>query len=240
MSSPMPHWPSAPTIAREHDEVLARALRIVVLFAEASLGAADGASVSLELGERLVTVAATNDVIAGMDADQYRIGEGPCVSAARFGEGFLIESIENENRWPSFVPLAAKRGIGTVISTPLSIEGRPVGALNIYARASGAFALSEGRQASSLARAASGILLAHSQKEAASKVLTSRIASALVARENVVLAQGILMEREGVTAEQAHGILRRMSRASATGLVGEAARTVATVRVTIAPALRSE
>lgn len=210
----------------ELDEVLAQALRAVVMLAEATVESADGASVSLAVGELLRTVAASNDVIAGMDADQYALGEGPCVSASTLGQGFHIESMSSETRWPLFVPLAAERGIGAVISTPLTVEGRPVGALNIYSATPGAFAPSEGRIASVLAHQASAVLSSQVQKDVVAKVLASKLAGALAVRQSVILAQGILMERDGLSAESAHAVLRRASRASCTGLAGHASQIV--------------
>ncbi len=159
---------SATTVALEAsaddllDENLAAALREIVERAAATVGHADGASLSLTLRGSLATVAASDDVVAGMDADQYSLKEGPCVSAAVEGVGFCIESMSAESRWPSFVARASRRGINSVISTPLLVDGRSVGALNIYSRTARAFALPQGELAWQLATQVAAVLAASS------------------------------------------------------------------------------
>lgn len=44
------------------------------------------ASVSVLRGDTAETVAATNDLVVAVDADQYAAGEGPCLEAARTGQ----------------------------------------------------------------------------------------------------------------------------------------------------------
>jgi len=81
------------------------------------------------------TVAATDDTVAQMDRDQYATGQGPCLAAAGEGHWFHVESVDEEGRWPDFVPRARAGGIGSILSTPLmATGGRSVGALNIYSR----------------------------------------------------------------------------------------------------------
>jgi anti-anti-sigma factor len=142
-------------------KALAAELRRIVDLAATTVGRADGASMSLTVSDGLATVAASDDVIAGMDADQYSLREGPCVSAATVGEGFCIESMSSETRWPAFVARAYRRGINAVISTPLLVGGRSVGALNIYSRTPRAFALPQGESAWRLATEASAVLAGH-------------------------------------------------------------------------------
>jgi anti-anti-sigma factor len=143
-------------------KALAAVLSTIVERVATAISSADGASVSLTVPGGLATVAASDDVIAGMDADQYSLGQGPCVSAATIGEGFSIESMSAETRWPAFAARAYERGINSVISTPLFVEGRSVGALNIYSRTPHAFALRQGELAWRLAREASAALAEHS------------------------------------------------------------------------------
>jgi anti-anti-sigma factor len=153
--------PEVDSAGEAMDEALAAALSEIVDRVGTAIASADGASVSLEVRDGLATVAASDEVIAGMDADQYSLGQGPCVSAATVGEGFSIESMSGETRWPAFAARAYQRGIHSVISTPLFVEGRSVGALNIYSRTPHAFALRQGGLAWQLAGEASAVLAAH-------------------------------------------------------------------------------
>lgn len=221
------------------DELLHAALLLVVVVAAATVDLADGASVSLAVGGQLATVAASNDLVAGMDADQYLVGEGPCVSAATTGVLFRTDSIAKETRWPAFVPRAAERGIRAIISTPLTVLGRSVGALNICSRTAWAFASPRAGLATVLAAQASAILSARMREERDVAELSQTIQGALSTRRAVMLAQGVLMEREGISADEAHRVLRSLSRASTTGIARQAMGIVASVPCGPAPTIES-
>lgn len=90
---------------------------------------ADGVSVSLRRHGHLATVASSDQTILEMDADQYATGEGPCVDASVEGRWFHVESLDNETRWPAFIPRAQKLGINAILSIPLLAGDRPIGAL---------------------------------------------------------------------------------------------------------------
>lgn len=140
------------------DDVVDGALRLVVALARATVGGADGVSVSLNRRGQLSTVAASDQTISDMDADQYATGEGPCVDASVEGRWFHVESLGTETRWPAFTPWAQALGINAILSSPLLAEDRPVGALNIYSRTAGAFAPKDQELAAVFATQASIIL----------------------------------------------------------------------------------
>lgn len=68
--------------------LLDAALKSVVTMAQAVVGGADGASITMPRQGRLSTVAASNDVVLDMDTDQYDSGQGHCLDAASLGERF--------------------------------------------------------------------------------------------------------------------------------------------------------
>ena len=115
-------------------DVVDAALLLVAKLARATIGAADGVSVSLRRQGYIATVAASDETIIEMDRHQYDSGEGPCLSAAGEGTPFHIASLEDENRWPVFTPQALAQGINSILSNPLLGESGPVGALNMYSR----------------------------------------------------------------------------------------------------------
>lgn len=188
-------------------DVVDAALRLVVTLARATVGGADGASVSLHRHGRLTTVAATDETISQMDRDQYATAQGPCVSAADEGRWFHVESLAAETRWPEFTPRAMAGGIRSILSTPLMLAARPLGALNIYSTADRAFGPEEQGLAALFATQASGIL-ADAGTDAAAEEAWQRLQDGLRAREVIACAQGVLMEREGISAEAAHAVLR--------------------------------
>jgi anti-anti-sigma factor len=192
------------------NDVIAGALRMVVALARATVGGADGVSVSLRRDGRLATVAASDQTISDMDVGQYATGQGPCVDASIQGRGFHVESLDAETRWPAFTPRAQALGINAILSAPLLARDRPVGALNIYSRTPAAFTLTDQKLASVFATEVSTILtdagmdLAHDQR-------AGQVNEALLTRQVIALAQGVIMQRDGVGEYAAYTALRRMS-----------------------------
>jgi anti-anti-sigma factor len=84
--------------APANEAVLDDALRLVVALARIMVGGADGASVTLRRRGSLRTVAASDQTVSEMDANQYATGEGPCVDASVAGHCFYAQSLEEEKR----------------------------------------------------------------------------------------------------------------------------------------------
>lgn len=197
-------------IPRSRD-VLDAALKLVVTMAQAVVQGADGVSITLPRHGRFGTVAASNDVVLEMDHDQYDTGEGPCLDAAIQGERFHIDALADEDRWPAFVPRAQARGIESILSTPLVAADRPIGALNVYSRTVGAFAVHEKEWADQFAAEAATVVSTARLDESVHG-LSAQIRAALHSREVIALAQGMVMQRDGVAPAAAHATLIETSR----------------------------
>jgi anti-anti-sigma factor len=205
------------------------ALRLLVALAGAALGGADGASVSLRRHGALSTVAATDQTIMDMDSNQYETGEGPCVDASTEGLWFHAASLEAETRWPEFIPRARDLGINAILSTPLLAHDQPVGALNIYSRTVAAFAPEDQHLAAVLATEASAVLT-DAGMNPASNHSTTRYQDALEARQTIALAQGVAMERLGLSAADAYRELRSHSMRTNQPLLHRAEDVIASTR----------
>jgi anti-anti-sigma factor len=186
------------------------ALGLVVELARSSIGAADGVSVSLQRNGVLSTVAASDQTIMAMDADQYATGEGPCVDASVKGHWFYAESLDTETRWPSFTPRARTLGIKAILSSPLRAFNEPVGALNIYSRTASTFEIKDQEAAAVFAQKAS-VILSDAQIGVSDAQMALRFQDALRNREIISLAKGIIMGREGIDDESAFSALLRSS-----------------------------
>jgi GAF domain-containing protein len=176
----------------------------------AAVGGADGVSVSLRRGAVLATVAASDQTISDMDANQYATGEGPCVDASVEGHHFLAPSLAEETRWPAFTPRARALGIKAILSSPLMVQDRPVGSLNIYSRGVDPFA-PEGQRLASLFAAEASAVLTATVEDARPGEAADRLAESLRSRQVITLAQGVVMARDHVDEEHAYTILRRFS-----------------------------
>ena len=197
-----------------NSDVIDAALRLVTALASATVEGVDGVSVSLERHGKLTTVAATDDTVKQMDRHQYATGEGPCLSAAAEGHWFHVQSLADDDRWPIFRPLALEEGIASILSTPLVAAGLPMGALNMYSNSERVFGPRQQELAALFATQASGILI-DAAAEVTDDQLGARILEALLAREVISQAQGMLMAGRGLTADDASATLHRSARAAA-------------------------
>ena len=191
-------------------DVVDGALQLVVELARSCVSGADGVSVSLLRHGRLSTVAASDQTILDMDADQYATGEGPCVDASMKGHWFHAESLATETRWPSFIPQARDLGINAILSSPLKAFDQPVGALNIYSRTASTFDVKAQVTAAAFAQKAS-VILSDARAGVSDSQMGIRFQEALRSREIIALAKGVIMEREGMDEEQAFAALLRLS-----------------------------
>jgi GAF domain-containing protein len=212
-----------------HKRAVDAQLALVVAVAEATNVGADGVSVTLERNGALATVAATNETVLRMDAHQYATGEGPCLSAAHEGRPFQIEALAEEPRWPAFVPLALREGIASIFSTPLVSGTTAIGALNVYSNASGAFGSYQHELAAILAEQASRIV-ATDGVELTDEEMSARITGALRSRLVLAQAQGVLMARDGLTADDATDALHRSARADGCTVLERATAIVASTQ----------
>lgn len=214
-------------------ELVDAELLIVVAVASATLDGADGVSVTLRRDGRFATVASSNQTVLLMDAHQYETGEGPCLAAATEGREFHIDSLADEVRWPQFVPLALGDGIASILSTPLLDEDRPVGALNIYSANASAFGPHHQELATLYADQASRIVAARPDVD--EEQLSARLTDALQSRLVLAQAQGVLMTRHRVTADEATATLHRAARAAGSSVLDHAAEVVASTHDHVGP-----
>lgn len=221
--------------SKSSNDVIDAALRLVTSLADSTVENADGVSVTLERFGQMTTVAASNDTVLRMDGHQYQTGEGPCLAAAAEGRWFHSESLAEETRWPTFAPLAHEQGINSILSSPLMTADRPLGALNIYSNTEKAFGTHEQELAALFATQASGILTA-AGADGTEEQLNKRFSEAMAARQTIAQAQGVLMSRHHITAENAAAALHRSARAADATVLVHAAQIVASVTSNSDPA----
>jgi GAF domain-containing protein len=157
-----------------------------------------------------VTVACSDPLAARVDQMQYELDDGPGLHAMRGGQVVRIEDTAEEARWPEFEMQAASRGIRSCLALPLNADGKPVGALNLYAREASAFGAAEARRAENFAENASGAL-SLAIKLSSHATLIEQLRSSLASRGVIDQALGIIMAREHCTQDRAFAILRSAS-----------------------------
>jgi GAF domain-containing protein len=162
---------------------------------------------------RPVTVACSDQVAARVDEVQYELDDGPCLHAMRDGHMVRIEDTAEKAYWPDFEAQASSHGIRSCLALPLNADGKPVGALNLYAREAWAFGTAEARRAENFAENASGALTL-AIRLASHAALIEQLRSTLSSRTVIDQALGIIMAREHCTQARAFAILRSASQNS--------------------------
>ena len=101
-------------------------------------------------------------------------------------------------------------GVHSVLSLPLLLPDRVVGAMNVYAHTKDAFGPEAVRIGELFARPAA-VSVHNAQILAQSQRLATQLAEALTNRAVIDQALGVIMSRTGAAPEEAFGRLRAMS-----------------------------
>ena len=193
-----------------HTESVDQFLHEMAVLAARLVGGGLSCGMTMRSNGRPVTVACTDPVAAKVDAVQYELDNGPCLHAMRDGHVVHIENTADKARWPEFERQAASHGIRSCLALPLRSQGRPIGALNLYARDASAFGAAEAERAAQFAENASGALTL-AIRLASHAALIEQLRSSLLSRAVIDQALGIVMAREHCTQTRAFDILRAAS-----------------------------
>lgn len=199
---------SAPTI----QDTLQR----IVDFSVETIDGCDGAGISFIMGDTITTPVWTNPTVVDIDTQQYSTGEGPCLDAIGKELSYYSEDLASDKRWPVFGPRAAEAGMRSLLSFRL-FGSSTLGALNLYAHSPSAYSV-EDRAKGLIFATHAGIALDAAQTVAgmteALAVETKRLSDlkgALDSREIIGQAEGVLMERELISSDEAFRLLREAS-----------------------------
>jgi GAF domain-containing protein len=151
----------------------------------------------------------TDPIVDTVDALQQENGEGPCLDAISRRQIFYAHDLADDRRWPHFGPAAIGAGIRSVLALPLNTNGN-TGALNLYAAYPAAFGVTDRARAVILASLA-GLAVSAARSHEDDERQADNLNTALATRELIGQAQGILMERERISSDQAFDVLRRAS-----------------------------
>jgi GAF domain-containing protein len=184
-------------------------LQRVVDTAVATIEGCDLAGITV-FGEHGVTTSShSHPTVIEIDAVQHASAEGPCLDAVSSSAAVYAGDLADDARYPTFGAHAATAGIRSALAFPVrSDEVR--GALNLYARLPHAYGATDRGKGVILAMLA-GVALTSVAHRHAMEQRNVNLQQAMLYREVIGQAQGILMEREHITADQAFAILRRAS-----------------------------
>ncbi|CAN5802132.1 GAF and ANTAR domain-containing protein [soil metagenome] len=192
-------------------EVLAE----VATFAVRAIPGADGAGVALlrvdDPEDRVVALAASDPFVVVVDEIQFTtVNEGPAISAALDRRTVRSGSLGGERLWPRFGPRAGRLGVHSVLSMPMSLPDRVIGAITVYAHGKDVFDDHAAELGELFAKpAAVAVHNAHILADALA--LTVQLRTALSTRATIDQAIGIIRARTGRSAADAFAQLRGMS-----------------------------
>jgi GAF domain-containing protein len=170
-------------------------------------------------GGTVPRTAGTTGVAIDLDALQHRLHQGPVVDAL---EGSVVASADlgAEPRWPLVVPEALGRGIRSLLCVPLDTGRQVVGVLSVYCASP-----SDGGR---LDRGLLDAIATHAALAVQQVQQVVQLTAALVNRDVVGQAKGMLMERYGLTADAAFGLLVRAAQDTHRAVRDVAARLTVT------------
>ena len=195
-------------------QVLCRSLRIkdadlegtlvaILTAATSAISGADEAGLNLLTSGRFEPQATLGAAPPQLDSLQQRTGTGPCIDSSRDQVSVHIDDFSTERRWPNFAASAVKLGIHAMLCVPLWVDDRRLGSLSLYAHSAAAFDDSSKRLADLYATHGAVALLEAQRAD--------QLQRAIVSRDVIGQAKGILMERHRITADQAFTLLKGVS-----------------------------
>jgi GAF domain-containing protein len=163
----------------------------------------DAVGILLVDNGHITTAAASEAAVKQVDDLQMSCGEGPCLEAITRRHDHIVHDLRSDSRWLRWGPQAADLGWRSILSLGLSDDERTFGALNLYARQTSFFSTDD--------LAMGEVFSAHAAIALAGARERGGLLKAVDARHLIGQAQGILMERFSIDAEQAFTVLRRYS-----------------------------
>ena len=199
-------------------------LKVAVAAAVDLVTRCDHAGITVNEEGRLVTLASTDDLVRRANGLQSEAGEGPCLDVRRDQNTLVSPALAVERRWPAWASrVHAELGVDSMMSLLVYTDQHSFGALSLYCRGGCRFDADDVAVAQALAGHLSVVMAAEKQID--------HLGLALHNRNIIGQAQGVLMERFDMTADQAFDYLRRISSSTNKKLANVAAEIAQTRRL---------
>jgi transcriptional regulator with GAF, ATPase, and Fis domain len=164
----------------------------------------DHVGISILHGDgRIETKAGTDQLVWELDDLQYTLGEGPCVAALHTDHLIVVERAQHDQRWPRYIPAAARVGLRAQMAMRLYSDDKTLGGLNMYATESETIA-PEAAPIAEMFAAHASIALGHAWD-------LHHLNTALTSRQLIGQATGLIMQRYQIDQVRAFNYLLRAS-----------------------------
>jgi GAF domain-containing protein len=185
-------------------------LRELAAMAARELGPGLSCGITLQPNGSPLTVASSDANAAQVDELQYRLGHGPCLTSLRQGETVRIDDLAGDQRWRDYAVRAVAQGVGSSLSLPITPQGSPVGALNLYSDRPRFFGEAQTRLAERFAAEVT-VAVGIAARLASHAALTDQLRASLASRAVIDQALGVIMAQQRCTASEAFARLRTAS-----------------------------
>jgi GAF domain-containing protein len=187
------------------------ALHRIVESADALFQVDGSALMLVDSDQVLRNLAVSHRRAALLEELQAEHGEGPCVDAHDEKQTVWADDLRREERWPSFSPAAAGRGLAAVLASPIPYSSDAVGVVAVFA--SGPHPWTEAEQGAIVAFTDLAAMLILNAMEARERGLIAvQLQGALDSRVVIEQAKGVLVGRHGLSPRQAFERLRGLAR----------------------------
>jgi GAF domain-containing protein len=164
----------------------------------------DHAGFTVNEGGRLSTEAGSDDLVCRANRLQGELSEGPCLDVVRDQDALVSNDLTQEHRWPRWASrVHAELGVGSMMSLLVYTGRRSYGALSLYSDQRHRFVGEDVAVGRALAAHLALTLDAGRQID--------QLKVAMDSRTIIGQAQGLLMGRLDIDADQAFDYLRRIS-----------------------------
>ena len=183
------------------DETLQRMAEV----ARDSVPGFDEAGIStIDAKGRITTRAATGDLVWELDKVQYGLQEGPCYDSLAGADRVVVANLSDDQRWPRYVPAAVEHGVRSQLAIKLYLDGEgTLGGINFYSTSS--------TEVDPSAEPIAEMFAAHAALALGNARERETLNEALLTRQVIGQATGVVMERYGITADRAFDFLVRAS-----------------------------
>jgi GAF domain-containing protein len=152
----------------------------------------------------VTTRATTGDLVRILDSVQYDLGEGPCVDTLRETEVVVAPHIAQDSRWPRYAPVAVEHGVQAQLALRLYLDQEgTLGGINLYSTTTS--------EVDPQAQPIAELFATHAALALGNAREKETLNEALMTRQVIGQAIGILMERYSISSDRAFQFLVRAS-----------------------------
>jgi transcriptional regulator with GAF, ATPase, and Fis domain len=204
-----------------HERTVDAVLREVTTAAVELIPGVDTAGILVvKKGDEFESLATTSDLPRELDVLQMTFQEGPCREAALADTMVRTPDFRSETRWPQYSAAVVEIGVLSGMSFKLYTGDQTAGALNLFGF--------EPNEWDADAESTGSVLAAHAAAALVATQHEHQFRAALLSRDRIGQAKGIIMERFAVDDVRAFHMLRHLSQEQNTKLTDVAERVIRT------------